>query len=46
MHSRIKYGMITNEKFHEWNNQANGKLLMCEDGELSLEDLKAWLGNK
>ena len=46
MHSRIKYGMITKEQFHEWNKQADGKLLMCESGELSLEDFKVWLGNK
>ena len=46
MHSRIKYGMITKEKFHEWNNQANGKLLICEDGDLALVDFKLWLGNK
>ena len=46
MHSRIKYGMITREEFKQWNMKANDKMLLCDTGELSLEEFKGWLGNK
>lgn len=46
MHSRIKYGMITKEEFKQWNMKANDKMLLCDSGELSLEEFRGWLGNK
>lgn len=46
MHSRIKYGMITREEFKQWNMKANDRMLLCDSGELSLEEFKGWLGNK
>jgi hypothetical protein len=46
MHSRIKYGMITREDFQKWNMKTNDMMLLCDSGELSLEEFKQWLGNK
>jgi len=45
MHSRIKYGMITKEKFGIWRDDAKAQTLLCEQGGLSLDELRALLGN-
>ena len=45
MHSRIKYGIITKEKFNEWNDAAKDKASLCERGGISLDDLIKFLGN-
>jgi hypothetical protein len=44
-HSRIKYGMISKEKFNEWQVEAKEKTALCEQGELSVEELRVWLKN-
>lgn len=46
MHARIKYGMLTKEEFKKWNMKAVVQTQLCEDGKLSFEELKEWLGNK
>ena len=46
MHARIKYGMLTKEDFKKWNMKAVVQTQLCEDGKLSFEELKEWLGNK
>ena len=45
MHSRIKYGMITRERIGDWRDDAKAQALLCEQGDLSLCDLKRLSGN-
>ena len=45
MHSRIKYGMLTKEKINDWRDAAKEKTALCEQGEMSIEELRCWLGN-
>ena len=46
MHARIKYGMQTKVEFKKWNMTAIAQTQLCEDGKLSFEEFKGWLGNK
>ena len=46
MHSRQRVKKITQTEFYEWSEEARRKRGECEAGQISLDDFKAWLGNK
>ena len=45
-HSRQRVGKMTNLEFYEWSEEARSKRGECETGRLTLEEFRAWLGNK
>jgi hypothetical protein len=45
-HSRRRVGTMTANEFFEWSEEAREKRGQCEDGRLTLDEFKIWLGNK
>jgi len=45
-HSRQRVGKMTQKEFYEWSEEARHKRGECEAGRLTLDEFKAWLGNK
>ena len=45
-HSRQRVGKMSQNEFYEWSEEARLKRGECEAGRLTLDEFKAWLGNK
>jgi|GEM_PF-2989427 len=43
--ARIRYGKITHDEFKVWSKNARKMRDKCKNGEISLEDLTAWLNS-